>query len=77
MTLFAELDGHNSTNAARNLPFRSRPICRHCQRLGEARAETLVDHKYFEDLVAAWSLVATQREIDSLAGLLTEEMSVH
>jgi hypothetical protein len=44
---------------------------------GEVRAETLVDHEYFEDLVATWSLVAIQREIDSLGGLLTEEMSVH
>ena len=44
---------------------------------GEARAETLVDHEYFEDLVAAWNLVATEREIDSLDGLLTEEMAVH
>jgi hypothetical protein len=30
---------------------------------GEARAETLVDHEYIEDLVATWSMVATQREI--------------
>ena len=44
---------------------------------GEAHAETLVDHEYFEDLVAAWSMVATQREIDSLDGLLTEAVSVH
>lgn len=44
---------------------------------GEARAETLVDHEYFEDLVAAWSMVAIQREIDSLDGLLTEAVSVH
>ena len=44
---------------------------------GEARAETLVDHEYFEDLVAAWTLVATQRDIDSLDGLLGEVVSVH
>ena len=44
---------------------------------GECRAETLVDHEYFEDLVAAWSMVATQREIDSLDGLLTDAASVH
>ena len=44
---------------------------------GEGSAETLVDHEYFEDLVAAWSLVATNREIDSLDGLLTEAVSVH
>ena len=44
---------------------------------GEVRAEPLVDHEYFEDLFATWSLVAIQREIDSLGGLLTEEMSVH
>jgi len=44
---------------------------------GEARAETLVDHEYFEDLVAAWSMVATQREIDSLDGMLTDTAVVH
>lgn len=44
---------------------------------GEARPETLVDHEYFEDLVAAWTLVATQRDIDSLDGLLGEVVSVH
>ena len=44
---------------------------------GEARADTLVDAEYFEDLVSAWSLVANEREIDSLDGLLNAEMSVH
>ena len=44
---------------------------------GEVRADTLVDAEYYEDLVAVWNLVATQREIDSLDGLLTEAMSIH
>jgi len=44
---------------------------------GEASAETLVDHEYFEDLVAAWTLVATERAIDSFDALLNEAASVH
>jgi hypothetical protein len=44
---------------------------------GEAHAETQVDAEYFEDLVAAWSLVATEREIDGLDGLLSDDTSFH
>jgi len=44
---------------------------------GEARADTLVDHEYFEDLVAAWTLVATERAIDSFDTLLIDTASVH
>ena len=44
---------------------------------GEVRAETLVDAEYYEDLVAAWSLVATDREIESLDGVFIEAASVH
>lgn len=45
--------------------------------LGEPSAETLVDAEYYEDLVAAWSLIASERQIDSLDCLLLEEVSVH
>lgn len=45
--------------------------------LGEPSAETLVDAEYYEDLVAAWSLIASERQIDSLDGLLLEAVSVH
>lgn len=44
---------------------------------GEARAETLVDAEYFEDLVAAWSLIASERGVDSLDGLLIDVVAVH
>ena len=45
--------------------------------LGEASAETLVDAEYFEELVAAWSLIASERGIDSLDGLLIDVVAVH
>jgi len=45
--------------------------------LGEACAETLVDAEYFEELVAAWSLIASERGIDSLDGLLIDIVAVH
>jgi hypothetical protein len=44
---------------------------------GEASAETLVDAEYFEELVATWSLIASERGIDSLDGLLIEVVAVH
>lgn len=44
---------------------------------GEARAETLVDAEYFEDLVAVWSLIASEHGIDSLDGLLIDVVAVH
>jgi hypothetical protein len=45
--------------------------------LGESSAETLVDAEYFEELVAAWSLIASERGIDSLDGLLIDVVAVH
>ena len=45
--------------------------------LGEASAKTLVDAEYFEELVAAWSMIASERGIDSLDGLLIDVVAVH
>lgn len=47
-----------------------------CQ-YGESRAETLVDQEYFEELAAAWSLVASEHHLDSLDGLFAEDALVH
>ncbi|EGD60440.1 MULTISPECIES: hypothetical protein [Novosphingobium] len=55
----------SSTDAAHGLAWEQ-------SQFGEARAETLVDAEYFDDLVAAWSLVASERGIDSLDGLLID-----
>lgn len=44
---------------------------------GEVRAETLVDHEYFVDLVAVWGLIASERQIESLDGLLVAMTSIH
>ena len=59
----------NATDAAHALAWEQATF-------GEARPETQVDHEYFEELVAAWSLVATDHEIDSLDALL-EDASIH
>jgi hypothetical protein len=45
--------------------------------LGEASAETLVDAEYFEELVAAWSRIASERGIDGLDGLLIDVVALH
>ena len=60
----------SSTEAAHSLAWEE-------SQFGEARAETLVDAEYFDDLVAAWSLIANERGIDSLDGLLIDVMAVH
>lgn len=60
----------SSTDAAHARSFEE-------SQFGEARAETLVDAEYFEDLVAAWSLIASERGIDSLDGLLIDVVAVH
>jgi hypothetical protein len=39
---------------------------------GEASAETLVDTEYYEELVAAWSLVASERQVAGFDSLLGE-----
>lgn len=41
-------------------------------RYGFASAETQVDHEYFAELVAAWSLVAGEQGITSLEDALEE-----
>ncbi len=60
----------SSTDAAHALAWEQ-------SQLGEACAETLVDAEYFEELVAAWSLIASERGIDSLDGLLIDVVAVH
>ena len=60
----------SSTDAAHALAWEQ-------SQLGEASAETLVDAEYFEELVAAWSLIASERGIDSLDGLLIDVVAVH
>lgn len=60
----------SSTDAAHALSWEQ-------SQLGEASAETLVDAEYFEELVAAWSLIASERGIDSLDGLLIDVVAVH
>lgn len=60
----------SSTDAAHSLAWEE-------SQFGEARAETLVDAEYFDDLVAAWSLIASERGIDSLDGLLIDVVAVH
>lgn len=60
----------NSTDAAYALAWEK-------AQFGETRPETQVDHEYFEDLVAAWSLVASEHQIASLDAFLLEEVSVH
>ena len=44
---------------------------------GEVRAETQVDAEYFEELVAAWSLIATECGIASFDSLLDETLALH
>ena len=44
---------------------------------GESSAETLVDHEYFEELAAAWSMVAIEHQIDSFDVLYAEDASIH
>eukprot|EP01037_Dinobryon_pediforme_P016747 gene16747-16927_t len=60
----------SSTDAAHSLAWEE-------SQFGEARAETLVDAEYFDDLVAAWGLIASERGIDSLDGLLIDVVAVH
>ena len=60
----------SSTDAAHNRAWE------HSQ-FGEASAETLVDAEYYEELVAAWSLIASERGIDCLDGLLIDVVAVH
>jgi len=60
----------SSTDAAHNLAWEQ-------HHYGESRAETLVDHEYFEDLAAAWSLVAIEHQLDSLDMVLTEDTAIH
>ena len=59
----------NATNAAHARAWEE-------DQFGEARPETQVDHEYFEELVAAWSLIASEHQITSLDALL-EEISIH
>ncbi|MDR6511908.1 hypothetical protein J2792_002791 [Novosphingobium capsulatum] len=44
---------------------------------GMASAETLVDHEYYGELVAAWSLVAGEHQITSLDPWLGERDRLH
>ena len=60
----------SSTDAAHALAWEQ-------SQLGEASAETLVDAEYFEELVAAWSLISNERGIDSFDGLLIDVVAVH
>ena len=60
----------NATDAAHALAWEEAEF-------GEARPETQVDHEYFEELVAAWSLVASEHEIASLDALLIEGAALH
>ncbi len=60
----------SATDAAHNLAWER---CHY----GEVRAETLVDHEYFEELAAAWSLVANEHHLDSLDVLSGEDTSIH
>ena len=47
------------------------------EQFGEGHPETQVDCEYFEDLVAAWSLIASERQVASLDAGLIETASVH
>ena len=44
---------------------------------GGAAPETLVDHEYYEDLVSAWSMVASEREIETFGALHFADHWVH
>ena len=55
----------NATDAAHALAWEQ-------EQFGEGHPETQVDHEYFEELVAAWSLIASEHQIDSLDAVLAE-----
>lgn len=60
----------NATDAAHALAWEE-------EQFGEGRPETQVDHEYFEELVAAWSVIASEHQISSLDTYLLDMASVH
>ena len=44
---------------------------------GEASADAIVDCEYYDDLAAAWSLIAGEHQLVSLEALYTRDGSVH
>jgi len=60
----------NATDAAHALAWEE-------AQFGEGRPETQVDQEYFEELVAAWSIIATEHQIASLDACLLEAASIH
>lgn len=60
----------NATDAAHALAWEE-------HQFGEGRPETQVDCEYFVELVAAWSLIASEHQIASLDACLIEAASIH
>jgi len=60
----------NATDAAHALAWEE-------EQFGEAHPETQVDHEYFEELVAAWSIIASEHQIASLDAYLLDTTSIH